>query len=391
MYNKKRYAKHAQEETNDTGKEKNKRPGLRFAWLALIPLSILIRLLFSLSPSFVESVYSQGIYPFIMGPVSRLTGIIPLSLWELAIIALVILIPVFIIRLIVRCIKNRSLYPFVPFLANIAVAVSILWFLNTALWELNYERKPLSELAELDVKPSGVNELYDLCQWLIDNTNRLREQVETDENGIMKVSGGFDSVRSRAQIGFDIAAREYPFLQGRYGKPKKVLFSRIMSHTNIIGLYSPWTGEANIDVDIPDMEIPSTVMHEMAHQRGFAPEDEANYIAWVACMSHPDADFRYSGSVMALQYAMNALYSVSPDKYYDLAKTYSLGYYNDLKNLQEYWKQFQGTAKKVANKMNDTYLKLNGEPDGVQSYGRMVDLLLAERRKMLAVSNRANH
>ena len=374
-----------------SGKQKDKRIGLRFAWLALIPLSILIRWLSSLSPSTVERVYSQGIYPAIMKSVSRLTGIIPISFWELFIIAMVIFVPFVIIRIIIRCVKRRSLSPVVPFLANIAMILSLWFFLSSLLLNLYYERKPFEDLAELDTRPSTVDELYDLCRWLIDNTNRLREQVETDENGIMKVSGGFESVRDRAQIGFDIAAREYPFLRGRYGKPKKVIFSRIMSHTNIIGLYCALTGEANIDTDIPDMEIPSTIMHEMAHQRGFAPEDEANYIAWVACMSHPDADFRYSGSVMALQYAMNALYSVSPEKYYELAKTYSLGYYNDLKNLQEYWKQFQGTTKKVASKMNDTYLKLNGEPDGVRSYGRMVDLLLAERRKTLAGSNLANN
>jgi len=363
---------------------KKKRIALRFAWLALVPLTLLIRWLASLSPSNVENIYSQRIYPAVMKPLSRLTGMIPVSLWELSIIAMVILIPFFIIRLIVKCVRKKSAYPVVPFLSVAAIILSVWFFLSTVLWTLNYERKPFSELAELDVRPSSVDELYELCQWLIDNTNKLRKQVETDENGIMKVSGGFESVRERAQAGFDIAAREYPFLQGVYGKPKKVLFSRIMSHTNIIGLYCALTGEANIDTDIPDMEIPSTVMHEMAHQRGFAPEDEANYIAWVACMAHPDADFKYSGSAMALQYAMNALYSASPEKYFELAKTYSQGYYNDLKNLQEYWKQCQGTAKKVANRVNDTYLKLHGEPDGVKSYGRMVDLLLAERRKILA-------
>lgn len=356
----------------------------RFAWLALIPLGILIRRLSAASPSAVEDIYSQGIYPAVMKPLSRLTGLIPVSLWELFIIAMVMFIPVAVILLIIRCIRHRTLFWLVRFLANISAIVAIGYFLMTVLWTINYERKPFSELAGLDVQPSSVDELYELCEWLIENTNQLREQVEVDENGIMTIPGGFESVRDRAQKGYDILAEEYPFLAGRYGKPKKVLFSRIMSHTNIIGVFCSLTGEANIDVDIPDMEIPSTVMHEMAHQRGFAPEDEANYIAWLACMVHPDADFRYSGCVMALQYAMNALYKTDPDKYFELAKTYSPGYYNDLRNQQEYWLQFQGKAKKIASRMNDTYLKLNGQNDGVQSYGKMVDLLLAERRKKFA-------
>jgi len=361
-----------------------KRIILRFAWLALIPLSILIRWLAGQNPSTVESLYSQSIYPIVMQPVSNLTGIIPLSFWELSLIALVILVPVILVRTVIRCIKTRSFLPGLRLLAFAAMLFSIWFFLSTVLWNLNYERKPFAELAGLDVRPSSVDELAELCQWLIENTNKLREEVEEDENGIMKLPGGFEWVRTRAQLGYDVAAREYPFLQGKYGKPKRVLFSRVMSHTNIIGLYCVLTGEANIDTDIPEMEIPSTVMHEMAHQHGFAREDEANYISWLVCMSHPDPAFRYSGSVLALQYAMNALYSVDPDKYFELAKTYSTDVYNDFRNQQTYWKQFQGTAKKIANQMNDTYLKLNGQTDGVQSYGRMVDLLLAERRKMLA-------
>lgn len=364
----------------------SKRIARRFAWLVLIPLSILLRCLFSQSPSKVESLFSQRVYPAVMKPVSNLTGLIPISLWEVFIIAMMIFIPVAVVWLVIRCIKKRSFAPAVRFLANVSVIVSILFFLTTMLWSLNYERKPFAELAGLEVRPSSVDELYDLCQWLIKNTNQLREQVQEDENGIMKVPGGFESVRDRAQAGFDAAAEKYPFLQGRYGKPKRVLFSRLMSHTNITGVYCALTGEANIDTDIPDMDLPNAVMHEMAHQRGFAPEDEANYIAWVACMAHPDADFKYSGSVLALQYAMNALYSADPQKYFELAKSYSADYYNDLQNLQTYWKQFQGTAKKIASRMNDTYLKLNGEADGVKSYGKMVDLLLAERRKMLSES-----
>ncbi len=172
--------------------------------------------------------------------------------------------------------------------------------------------------------------------------------------------------------------QEYLFLSGKYGPPKPVLLSRLMSHSNIIGIYSCLTGEANIDIDIPEIAIASTAMHEMAHQRGFAREDEANYIAYKTCMAHPDVDFKYSGSVMALQYSMNALYDDNPDRYFEIASNYSPGYLRDLEAQREYWKQFQGITKEVADKMNDTYLKLNGQEDGVKSYGRMIDLLLAE-------------
>lgn len=360
---------------------KKKRYWTRFLWVLLIPVSLLLKWLFGLSPSFVEKFYSQSVYPFIMRPVSRLTGFIPVSLWELAVIFLIIFIPTRIIFLIVKAIRKKKISVFVPFLANVVIGVSIWFLLQTLLWNINYGRLPYAQLSDLEVRPSSVDELYDLSAWLLDNTNRLRDQVKEDNNGVMTVPGGFRSIRDRVQSGYDSASLKFPILKGRYGMPKPILFSRIMSHTNIIGMYAVVSGEANIDTDIPDMEIASTVMHEMAHQRGFAREDEANYIAWVTCMAHSDVDFQYSGSVMALQYAMNALYGADQTRYLELSKNFNQGYIRDLYDESNYWKQFQGTTKIIADKINDTYLKINGEADGVKSYGRMVDLLLAEYRK----------
>jgi hypothetical protein len=355
----------------------------RFLWAALIPAALLIKWLFGLSPSFVERVYSQGVYPVFTVPLSRLTGLIPVSLWEMSVIFLIVFIPARIVTLVIKAVKTKRLSVFVPFLANVTAVVSIWFFLQNVLWNINYERLPFADSANLEVRDSSVDELHDLCSWLIDGTNSLRTRVQEDDNGVMTIPGGFRSIRQRAQLGYDAAALEYPMLRGKYGAPKSVIFSRIMSHTNIIGMYAVLAGEASIDTDIPVFEIPSTVMHEMAHQRGFAREDEANYIAWVTCMAHPDPDFKYSGSVMALQYAMNALYGANRDKYYELTKKYGPGIIRDLNAQNQYWKQFQGPTKKVADRINDTYLKLNGEEDGVKSYGRMVDLLLAEYRKTM--------
>ncbi|MEE1238064.1 MAG: DUF3810 family protein, partial [Turicibacter sp.] len=48
----------------------------------------------------------------------------------------------------------------------------------------------------------------------------------------------------------------------------------------------------------------------------------------------------------------------------------------DLRYLNEFWAQYDGKVEKTFNTMNQTYLTLNGVIDGVQSYGRVVDLLL---------------
>ncbi len=361
-------------------KKTSKKNSIKYKFLSviLIPLAILTKQVMANYPEFTEKVYSRGIYKLIMQPVSLLTGLLPFSVAELALILLVIYIPIRLIYLIIKASRKGKGIILLRFLANIVLIGSLWFFIQVMVWNINYERLPYAELANIKIQNSSVDDLEALCRWLVEDTNELREQVSENQDGIMLVEGGYKSVLKRAYKGYEVIEQKYPFLGGKYGAPKPVLLSRLMSHSNIIGIYSCLTGEANIDIDIPEMSLASTVMHEMAHQRGFAREDEANYIAYKTCMAHPDIDFKYSGSVMALQYSMNALYAESPDRYFDVASNYSPGYMRDLEAEMEYWKQFQGITKEVANKMNDTYLKMNGQEDGVKSYGRMIDLLLAE-------------
>jgi len=358
----------------------DKKINLKYKFLSviLIPLAFLIKQIMSKNPEFTEDVYSRGIYKIIMQPVSLLTGLFPFSVAELVLITLVIYIPIRFIYLIIRTVRKGDGILLLRFFANLVLLGSLWFFVQVMVWNINYERLPYSELAGINVQDSSLDELEALCRWLVDETNKLREQVTENPDGIMYIEGGYKSVLKRAYKGYEALEQKYPFLNGKYGPPKPVMLSRLMSHTNIIGIYSCLTGEANIDIDIPEMSLASTVMHEMAHQRGFAREDEANYIAYKACMAHPDIDFKYSGSVLALQYSMNALYAESPERYFDVAGNYSPGYQRDLEAEREYWKHFQGVTREVADKMNDTYLKLNGQEDGVKSYGRMIDLLLAE-------------
>ena len=361
-------------------KKTSKKNKIKYKFLSVIfiPLAILTKQVMANYPEFTEKIYSRGIYKFIMQPVSLLTGLLPFSVAELALILLVIYIPIRLIYLIIKASRKGKGIILLRFLANIVLIGSLWFFIQVMVWNINYERLPYAELANINIQDSSVDDLEALCRWLVADTNKLREQVSENQDGIMLVEGGYKSVLKRAYKGYEVIEQEYPFLGGKYGPPKPVLLSRLMSHSNIIGIYSCLTGEANIDIDIPEMSLASTVMHEMAHQRGFAREDEANYIAYKTCMAHPDIDFKYSGSVMALQYSMNALYAESPDRYFDVASNYSPGYRRDLEAEVKYWKQFQGITKEVANKMNDTYLKMNGQEDGVKSYGRMIDLLLAE-------------
>ena len=169
-----------------------------------------------------------------------------------------------------------------------------------------------------------------------------------------------------------------------YPAPKCVMLSHLMSYTEIIGLYTCWTMEANVDVDITDYEIGSTMCHELAHLRGFIREDEANFISYMVCSGSDSPDLRYSGAMLAFVYTANALAGKDADLYNEtISAHYCEGMWLDFAANSEYWKQFEKAkvVSEVTNDLNDTYLKANDQEDGVESYGRVVDLLLAKYRK----------
>jgi hypothetical protein len=95
---------------------------------------------------------------------------------------------------------------------------------------------------------------------------------------------------------------------------------------------------------------------------------------------HPDVDFQYSGTLLALIHVMNALYHYDQDKYNQLRKKYSEGIQRDLTAMREFWKKYEGPIEDISSAINDAYLKANIQKDGIYSYGRMVDLLIAEHR-----------
>lgn len=345
------------------------------------PLGYLIFFLSSLMPATVEKVYSNFLFKGIAKFLSVLTGFVPISVGELLIVLVVIFFLVKLVMLIIKIIKNPSntFKILINALLNIFVVLSIAYFSFVLLWGLNYQRLPFSETANLDTSPATTQELFRVCEDLLFKTNQLRELV--NENGVMILSSDINSTLKRAYTGYENAEKIYPNLHGRYGRPKGVISSEILSYLGVTGVYSVFTGEANINISAPSSSIPLTTCHEIAHQIGFAREDEANFIAYITCKYHPDIDFQYSGAFMALRYASNALYLHDQERYWELMDKYSEKVLRDSKAISEYWQQYDSPIQEISSSINNAFLKSNMQSDGVKSYGRMVDLLIAEYRK----------
>ena len=354
--------------------------------LLLLPLSLILILIARQSSDFAEF-YALHIYKWISQFVSLITGIIPLSVIELIILILPIFLIIILIRFIIRLVKekeNRKKHV-IKGIINILYTISILLFSFTLNGGLNYYRYTFSYYSNLEVIESSLDELYEMTKELAQKANELRSQItNVDDNGVFKLSMNNFQLANETNKAMKNLSKEYPVLGGRYGSPKPIMMSSLMSYTEITGVFMPFTMEANVNIDISDYSIPATMLHELAHQRGFMREDEANYIAYLAGMSSDNVDIMYSSTMLALITSGNALYGQDTDLYFEIRDTYSDGIKKDIRANTEYWAKYEDSVvSTVSNKINDTYLKANAQTDGVRSYGRMVDLLLAKYRAEL--------
>ena len=174
-------------------------------------------------------------------------------------------------------------------------------------------------------------------------------------------------------------AREYPFLalEGQTAA-KPIFFSRLQSRLGFTGVYFPFTGEANVNVDAPACLLPATVAHEMAHQRMVASEQEANFVGILAAVTSGDPVYQYSGYLMGLIQLCNALAPVDRGAWQDIVQRYfTQELADDWNDNNAYWAALASPVETAAEQVYDSFLKGNGQKLGMRSYGACVDLLAA--------------
>lgn len=327
---------------------------------------------------------------------------------------------------------RRSCYPLFSFIGHLFLMLSVLLVLYVFLCGINYHRTSFSEEAGISVN-SGVKdasnqeeELIALCRYLVTEINQQEAALETDavsienthmqepttdigtafsetsagtgteatstQRSTLPVAGAYigqnqDTPKPSMQWLFQAGhagqrameklGQRYPRLAGHYPFPKPILNSWILSVQQTTGVYSPFTVEANYNRDIPYYDLPFTICHELSHLRGYMQEEEANFIAVLATIGADDAYYNYSGYASAWVYAGNALARVDADAFATLYGALNARTRQDLLYNNQYWQQFEGKPAEAHEKVNDAYLKAQGQVQGTASYGHVTDLMLA--------------
>ncbi|SHO53903.1 DUF3810 domain-containing protein [Anaerocolumna xylanovorans] len=358
--------------------------------LLLAPVAFFFLRLAKINPDFAELIYARKIYKGVSHALSFLSDKLPFSLMEIEIKLLPFLVILglvyFIYQIVSRKKKGRTAgYIITLSLINIVCIASVLFFFYVSMAGINYHRYSFAKISGYDIEKSSAEDLYNMTLDLSERAAKVRTLIEqgggefTKDGSVSIDKSNWEDLVNAEVVAYAKTGEEYPELKGDYKSVKAVASSKVMSAMEITGIFWPFTMEANVNTDVVDYSIPATMCHEMAHLRGFMREDEANFIAYLVCSNSDNLVLQYSGLMLALTYAGNQLYNQSPEYYEKVRATYTTEMAADLRADYYYWVQFEDTVISTAsNTVNDSYLKANSQSDGVKSYGRMVDLLLAE-------------
>ena len=366
---------HRKKSADDTyPRDRERLPRFALILYSLAGVSLILYIVMTYSTAFSDW-FNQTVSAGIRSVLSLLTSWIPFSMGE----AVIMLLPLglfLVLRLAIRhyCGSWKAAFVYVGILLSIAATLFSTFTMGFAA---GYRGSALDQKLELDRAPVSAEELYSTAMILVDNINSLTGEIDYGSDSFSIMPYTLSKMNRSLNATYAKTTKEYDFITHVTSRVKPVLFSEVMSYMHITGVYSFFTGEANINVNFPDYTIPYTAAHEMAHQRGIAREDEANFMAFLVCIRSDDPYIRYCGYLNTYEYVASALYRADKDLYYRVADRLNQHVVEEMVAYNDFYDKYRDTtASQISGAVNDSYLQSQGSP-GTVSYGMVVDLTVA--------------
>jgi len=297
-------------------------------------------------------------------------GFIPFSLGDFLYAALVILLILWIIRRLRQKFKNPKIW-----IPDALASLSVLYFCFHLFWGFNYYRLPLHESLEIENEYTTEN-LVKLTETLIEKSNQLHSELAKNDSTKVVYTYSKNELFEITLDGYDHIEKQFPELTYNGAALKRSLYSLPLTYMGFNGYLNPLTNEAQVNTLIVPYKIPTTASHEIGHQLGFAKENEANFIACLVTMNHPNKKFRYSGYTFALSYCLSELYRRDQVKAEELIATMNEGILENYREVDAFWQQHTNPLEPVFKATYNRYLIANNQADGMKSYSYVVALLV---------------
>lgn len=337
--------------------------------LAFIPIVLLVKFLGSF-PNFIETYYSNGLYIALSKLERYAFGWLPFSFGDIVYILGIILIVKWLFVNRKRLIKDTK-----NWFTDVFAALTIIYTSFHLFWGMNYYRLPLHEALNID-EDYTTEELHELINKLTAKTDTLQKQLA--ENDSAKVIMPFlkKDILKQAPEAYKVLSKDFPDFDYHPSSVKKSLLSLPLTYMGFSGYLNPFTNEAQVDYLIPAYKLPTTTCHEIAHQIGYAAENEANFIGSLAAIKHPNKYFNYSGYAFALRHCLNELYRRDENLYKKAIKTVNKGLLNNYREVRDFWDSYKNPTEPLFKATYSAYLQSNNQDKGIESYSYVVALLV---------------
>lgn len=331
--------------------------------------------------------YAVTIYPILPMTIGRFFSALDFSIFEAGILfmigtAVFLGIEILWILFSRNSFRKRTLFPSLRIFLCILSGLLLVYTLTCSI---NYQRDGIGTVLKLPVEINSRENLDQLLLLLVEDLTALTN--DPDWNYSMLAAEDTAYIETEAVSAMKQLGEKDPSLAGFYPQPKPIYFSSVLSDLGIEGIYSPFTMEANYNNDMTYFLIPYTICHELAHLKGYMKEDDAGFIAYLACKNSPSKIFQYSGMFHALTFSLNALKSeISNEEFNEVYQKLPETIKIQLSYIREKNKNASSAAS-LAKSVNHLYLLANAQLEGAKSYGRMVDLLIADHADRFSSEN----
>ena len=333
--------------------------------VSILPQILLVRMI-SLYPEKVELYFSQSFYPFLFNLQQVFIKPIPFSFGDI----LYLSIGVYIGYAAVRFLLQFKL-PKTTNIIGVGICISLLFLLFQLNWGINYHRTPLAEKLPTEIEYSD-SLLIDLTTRFASMGNALHNQLSSSDTLAVSIPYAKKEIAKRIQSSYgDLWSTTIHVPQ-----VKASLFSLPLSYMGYAGYLNPFTLEAQVNMRMPKINLPVTIAHEMAHQLGYAAENEANFIGLINTFNNTDPYLKYAAVLFGFRHCHSDLIKRNPDQAKMLVQQLNPGILKNFAESRDFWEEYKNPFEPFFKESYDVYLKANGQESGIKTYNQMVAFLI---------------
>ena len=334
--------------------------------------------LFALDALRVELIYSKQFYPLIADLLRIGFGFSKISIGDLIYGIVFCFLLLKLIKWVASFFKikenkktiQQRLFHSLTFLL-------ILYLVFNVFWGINYNRKGIAYQTKITIKDYDAVDLKKINELLVENVNHTK--ITSLESNVDSMTN--EELFHQAIIAYKNASDSFTYLKYTHPSVKSSMWGWLGNYLGYTGYYNPFTGEAQINTTILKTTQPFIVCHEIAHQLGYAKENEANFVAYLVCKQSKNEVFKYAAYLDLFFYANRNLYAFDSTSAKRYRNQLNDDVKKDIKAIIAFNMAHKSKAEPIITWMYDLFLKGNQQPQGMLSYEQVTAYLINYYRK----------